>query len=189
MKHVNGDRVLVGAMVLATALFGFCFFGHVCYDGHAAHPPFPLWDALADGVWVTLFAGIAVEEIRRRGENWILVTGTVIVVSISRLVEGSIGGFLIVYEAPLLLGLLLLLAGRRRLFARVLPRKRGRMGRALFLVGSGTGMIGMIVVIAIRSSFIRRSLLLGHGLAGGALLVIGAFLYRRSVTSPAQLTP
>ena len=183
MKRVNGDRVLVGLMVVATALFGFCFT-HVCYDGHAAHPPISPWDVLADCVWVALFAGIAVEEILRRRENWLLVTGTVVVVSVSRLVEGSYGGFNIVYEAPLLFGLLLLLAARRRLLARVLPGKSGRLGRALFLVGSG---IGMIVVIAVLTAFfIRSNFLLGHGLVGGGLLVSGLLLYRRSVSSPAQ---
>jgi len=83
--------------------FIFCGLAHICMDGHMQHPPYSFWHYLSDALWFCCYLAAALigwksNLILRRFLCCLLPC-----LCVSRLVLGSLGGLLLLFELPLCL--------------------------------------------------------------------------------------
>lgn len=88
------EKVLVSCFASTGAVgFVWCFYAHICMEGHMQHPPYPGWHYVLDGAWATLWVSGAL--LSMRGSRAWKVVGSVLLVLLGyRFCLGSLGGML-----------------------------------------------------------------------------------------------
>jgi hypothetical protein len=99
-KTRAGPRGFCWLTLLGIPGFLICGIAHVCMAGHMQHPPYSWLNFAIDGVWVVCFAAAAVLAFRSRLPRRLRVSGLLVVLIVSRLLLGSWGGELFLFELP-----------------------------------------------------------------------------------------
>ena len=102
MRPSDLQRLYAIFTLLGVAGFLWCAFHHVCCGGHMAHPPYPASHYLFDFLWVLSFV-IAAMLGGQRERRHVLGPTLMGILTASRFLTGSLSGFALLIEFPLVL--------------------------------------------------------------------------------------
>ena len=93
MKRTKARLITVSILaIIGTVLYIICFFSHICMAGHLHHGPYSVFDWGNDLLWATCYAAVMVFSVpmRAKGKWWLICS--VLLLTVSRLLLGSLGG-------------------------------------------------------------------------------------------------
>ena len=94
---------LVSILVLLGApSYLFCFKWHTCMVGHMHHGPYPWHQWASDYLWIGAFIAVALLAFSWKSTSRNCFFRGALFLIIGRLILGSIGGALIIFEIPVL---------------------------------------------------------------------------------------
>lgn len=103
LNNPDTQRKLSAVLVLiGSPGFVFCFMAHICMAGHMHHPPYPPWHFYSDYIWQISYILAGVLAFRSNISFRHIFSILVLLLLLSRLVLGSGGGGLVIFEIPIL---------------------------------------------------------------------------------------
>ncbi len=100
MNNLNPKLVFSILVLAGIPAYIFCGIAHVCMFGHMQHPPYAAGHFAADLWWVIAFLGAAVFGWRAKVRRRRSLVGLLTFLVLSRLLLGSAGGGLFLFELP-----------------------------------------------------------------------------------------
>ena len=104
MTSIKSKRSLEFACLTLIGIPGYVWCGitHVCIDGHLYHAEMPRWWLYCDFIWAAAFLAAAVSVLRSDVQVAFIPSVLLLLLVLSRLLLQSGGGYLFIFELPIM---------------------------------------------------------------------------------------